>query len=150
MKIQERLNSDSISPSEIEQLLHTLNDSKTPKLVNEHGEKCSIPKNLFDALLHTVKLMQQGANIVIFREDETMTTQAAANKLGVSRQFFVKLLESGELPFHKVGTHRRVMLKDILDYEKSRDQKQKSKLRELSKEISEAGFDNQDYPTLTR
>jgi len=51
---------------------------------------------------------------------EELSAQAAANLLGVSRQFFVRECEALKLPFHYTGTHRRVLLRDLLDYKKRR------------------------------
>ena len=73
-------------------------------------------------------------------EDETFTTQAAANFLGMSRQFFVDLLEKGEISHHRVGSHRRVYFKDLLDYQRERDQKRHEGLKRLFHEINEAGL----------
>ena len=94
--------------------------------------------------------MKQGSTIVLTPEDETLTTQAAANQIGVSRQFFIGLLEKGQIPFHKVGTHRRVLLKDLLDYDKKRVKEQKERIRKLSQEVSDAGHYDDDFPTTTR
>ncbi|NBB80147.1 MAG: excisionase family DNA-binding protein [Verrucomicrobia bacterium] len=73
-------------------------------------------------------------------EDETFTTQAAANFLGMSRQFFVDLLEKGEIPHHRVGAHRRVYFKDLLDYQRERDKKRHEGLKRLRQEIQDAGL----------
>ena len=67
------------------------------------------------------------------------TTQAAADFLGVSRQHLVDLLEQGELPFHKAGSHRRVYFKDLRAYAEQRDQARRKTLDEVFDKVTEAG-----------
>ena len=50
---------------------------------------------------------------------------------GVSRQFLVNLVEQGDIPFHMVGTHRRVYAKDVLQFKAKRDQTRRKLLRDL-------------------
>jgi len=47
-----------------------------------------------------------------------MTTSEAADYLNVSRPYVITLLEQGKIPFHKVGSHRRIRLEDVADYKK--------------------------------
>ena len=68
-----------------------------------------------------------------------MTSQRAANLLGVSRPFMVRLLEEGELPFHMVGSHRRVYLKDLLAYQKHRDAERHGAINRMARMELEAG-----------
>lgn len=150
MKTRNRLSPSSFEPAELDCLLATLTGSQMPRLVNEHDEECPLPKELFDTIVTTLNLMKQGATIILTPEDETLTTQAAANQIGVSRQFFIGLLESGEIPFHKVGTHRRVLLKDLLEYDQKRVRDQKERIRKLSQQVSDAGHYDDDFPTTTR
>jgi excisionase family DNA binding protein len=72
-------------------------------------------------------------------EDEAFTTQAAANYLGMSRPFLLRLLERGKIPFHKVGTHRRILLKDLLDFQSIRNRERSRALTELTQLMDEEG-----------
>ena len=84
--------------------------------------------------------MSEKKAIVMVPEDEAFTTQAAANYLGMSRQYFVGLLEKGEIAFHRVGTHRRVTFKDLLAYERRRDQTRRAAMDKLTDEVIKAGL----------
>ena len=85
-------------------------------LMDADGNRTLLPKTLFVHFARIVRLMSERKAIVFVTEDEDFTTQAAANYLGVSRQHLVDLLEKKEIPFHKVGTHRRVKFKDLLAF----------------------------------
>ena len=76
---------------------------------------------------------------------EAFTTQAAANYLGVSRQHLVDLLEKKEIPFHKVGTHRRVTFKDLLVFERRRDKTRREALDKLAADVDAAGLYDSDH-----
>jgi len=104
-----------------------------------------LPAALFDHLALIVRLMQEKRTIILVPEDEEYTTQAAASYLGVSRQHLVDLLEDDEIPFHKVGTHRRVKFRDLVDYEKRRDSGRRRALRKLADEVDEAGLYDASY-----
>ncbi len=60
--------------------------------------------------------------------------------LGVSRPHLIKLLESGELPFHKVGAHRRIRMKDLMEYQRIRDRGRREALDEMARKAQEAGL----------
>ena len=72
-------------------------------------------------MLQILDLMRQGKAISIIPVTQDLTTQQAAEVIGVSRPFFVKLIEAGAIPFHLAGTHRRVYLRDLLEYKERRD-----------------------------
>lgn len=78
-------------------------------------------------------------------KNETVTIQTAASYLGVSRQHLVNLIDAKLIPFHTVGSQPRVMLRDLLAYEKRRDAERKGSLDKLAKRIDEVGLYDSDY-----
>lgn len=121
-------------------LLSVLTSSTRPHLVDKNGNSIDLPEPLFNLLVQVLQEMKKGNSIVMMPENEQFTTQAAANFLGVSRQYLVTLLEEGKIPFHKVGTHRRVHFKDLLEYQKQRDQKRTKALDEFYTGLDKSGL----------
>lgn len=121
-------------------LLDLAQRDRHPCLKSADGMEIKLPEPLFELLVRVVRDMSQGKAIVLIPEDETFTTQAAANFLGMSRQHFVTLVESGQIPFHRVGSHRRVQFKDLRDYATKRDTDRRAGLNRLFKEVNKAGL----------
>jgi excisionase family DNA binding protein len=124
------------------QALHDLlrKDGKA-RLVGRGGEPAlELPDAVYELLLKIVGGLQQGKAISVVPVTQDLTTQEAAEFLGVSRPFFVKLLKENELPFHLIGTHRRVYLKDLLDYKHRRDNQRREALDTIAREADEAGL----------
>lgn len=83
--------------------------------------------------------MQAGDAVSIVPEHQDLTTQRAANMLGVSRPFMVRLLEEDKLRFHMAGSHRRVYLKDVLAYKARRDKDRHASIVRTARMESKAG-----------
>jgi excisionase family DNA binding protein len=139
----------SMPASEEEQIgeLYKLLKLGVPALVGLDGERLDLPESVYRLLKGVVKNMQQGRTIMLVPEQAYLTTQKVANILGVSRPHVVKLLDSGAIPFHKTGSHRRVLLKDVVAYAKDRDAKRKKALDEIAREAFEDGlYDSAQMP----
>ena len=89
--------------------------------------------SLTGVIERTAELLLAGKHVRVIEDDETMTTQEAADLLNVSRPYLVKLLETGQIPqLPKVGRHRRVARAAVLKYKRTRDALRKSALKELA------------------
>jgi excisionase family DNA binding protein len=84
--------------------------------------------------------MSQGNGVSLIPIQAELTTQEAADMLNVSRPFVIKLLETGEIPYRKVGTHRRTHLKDAIAYKQQIDTERSKALDELVKQSQELGL----------
>ena len=87
-------------------------------------------------------LLAQGDDVALVPVHKELTTYEAAALLNVSRPFLIKLLDEGIIPSKKVGTHRRVRLRDVLEYKRRRSEKTKRLLDEiLSFSQEQSGYD---------
>ena len=109
-------------------------------LLGPDGARHLIPGDVHALFLKVLEYLQAGRAIAILPYTQEMTTQDAAKLLGMSRQYLVRLLDAGEIPHHKVGTHRRIYLKDVLEYKRKRDRKRADALSELARLSLEAGL----------
>lgn len=105
--------------------------------IGEKGEFLKIPRKAIDLLFTILKNMAKGKSLTLIPSDSQVSTQQAADLLNVSRPHLVKLLEEGEIPFTKVGTHRRIELKDILKYDEKLKKNRKEQLDFLTKQAQE-------------
>lgn len=90
----------------------------------EPGEQVEIPEGVYLALKEVVDTLKQGRAVSITPVDRALSTQHAADLLGVSRPTLIKYLDAGELEYEKVGTHRRVRLDDVLAFRHRRREAQ--------------------------
>ena len=123
------------------QRLAALLDGGRPLTLSVTGadgqEAVKLPEPVGALLQEILEDMAAGSEVAVLRRDAELTTQQAADFLNVSRPFLVELLEQGDLPFRKVGTHRRVRVDDVLRYKHEVDAARRRALDELAADAQE-------------
>lgn len=107
---------------------------------NERRVDVTLPVGVLQLLVEILGQMANGSAVTIVPTRAELTTQQAADLLGVSRPFLVGLLEGGEIPFRKVGTHRRIRMVDLMEYKEQDDARRHSVADELASEAQELGL----------
>jgi excisionase family DNA binding protein len=104
----------------------------------DHREKqIAVPFSAIRMLLDILIQMAEGNAITLIPIHAELTTQEAANLLNISRPYLIKLLENHEIPFHKVGTHRRILFADLLAFKEKAQKESQKALDELVKQAQE-------------
>jgi excisionase family DNA binding protein len=105
------------------------------------GHQLEIPNSIYRVLVAAVAAMARGNAVSIVPVHHELTTQQAAELLGVSRPHLVKLVDAGEIPHHKTGSHRRIYFEDLMRYRDVRDAQRAAALRELTRKSAEYGLE---------
>lgn len=121
--------------------LHRILQLGVPSLVgaNASHEQIELPDSVYQILKDVVGNLSRGKAVVVIPEGAQLTTQMAADTLGVSRPHFIKLVEAGLIPYTMTGSHRRVRSADVQRYAMNRDNERKAILNELAGESFEEG-----------
>lgn len=109
------------------------------QVIDRDGHRIDLPDTLAAVVARAASLMSEGHKVSVIADDEMLTTQAAAERLNVSRQYVVRLVDHGVLPSIKVGTHRRLRLVDVLTYKGQRDTDRDAALDRLAVLSEDAG-----------
>lgn len=100
----------------------------------------SIPASALKLLYDILAQMAKGNAVALIPVQAELTTQQAADLLNVSRPFLVEQLEKNAIPFRKVGSHRRILLRDLMAYKESMDRNRLKALAELTAQAQELGM----------
>lgn len=99
---------------EFARALHQIRVPSTAKLVSSDGLAIELTPELFQVLAAAADALAKGHGVNIAPLEAKLTTQDAADFLGISRPTFIKLLAEFSIPFELVGRHRRIALGDLL------------------------------------
>jgi len=111
-----------------------------PALVGRDGQRIELPEPIFDALRQVATALSHGQAVTVAPQNTMLTTQEAADFLGISRPTLVRLLSDGEVPYEMRGRHRRVLLTDLLDYQQHARIDRAAALDDMAEQGQEAGL----------
>ena len=131
-------------PEDLDQLLDLVRfvegHTEPGLLLGPDGEQVPLPAEVYRVLRQVVDVMRQGKATLVAPQGLLLTTQEAADFLGVSRPTLVKLLEDGAIAFERPNRHRRVRLQDLIDFQQRRRAERRAALNQLTEEAGELGL----------
>ncbi len=112
-------------------------DTATLRLIDDDKD-ITVPVKAIHMLADILNQMAQGNAVSIVPIHAELTTQQAADMLNVSRPYLIKsILDTGKLAYHKAGTRRKILYKDLLTYKNNDLKERKALMAELAKQAQE-------------
>ena len=105
--------------------------------LQETGAFVTVPTKALDLLFYILNNMAEGKSISLIPSDSEISTQQAADMLNVSRPHLVKLLEEGVIPYKKVGSHRRILLEDLIEFDRKLKEQRITSLKKLAEQAQD-------------
>jgi excisionase family DNA binding protein len=155
MSLRERTMLPPDDPADLSKFARGLSDATTSqqqaRLIGPDGTQIVIPDELFALLKDVVSALSQGVAVSIAPQHTMLTTQEAADLLSISRPTLVRLLTDGEIAHTLRGRHRRVLLRDVIDYCERTHSERRRTLDEMTTDAEDAGlYDATATPAPTR
>ncbi|HZZ66334.1 MAG TPA: helix-turn-helix domain-containing protein [Candidatus Baltobacteraceae bacterium] len=110
-----------------------------PQLVGPDDRPLDLPTSLYAVLRDAVGILLRGQAVMISSLDRRLSTTEAGDLLGVSRQYLTRLIDDGQLACEFTGRHRRVRLRDLLDFRDRRDAARMEALNAMTAGAAAAG-----------
>lgn len=119
-------------------------DTETQRIqifdTSNQAHQIELPTSALRLLVDILSELADGNAVKVVPVHAELTTQEAADLLNVSRPHLIKLLEAGELPYHKTGKHRRVRFDDLMRYRAKRDAASERAMEELARQAQALGM----------
>jgi excisionase family DNA binding protein len=121
--------------------LQQLLQSAEPLQMQIGNQSLTLPATLTHLLGQVLRGVAQGQALAVLSLDQELTTQEAADLLGFSRPFLIReLLDTQQLPYRRVGKHRRLRLRDVLAFQRQDRQRREALADALSTQAQELGL----------
>ncbi|MHB8334916.1 MAG: helix-turn-helix domain-containing protein [Acidimicrobiales bacterium] len=108
-------------------------------LLGADGAQVPLPDEVYRVLRQVVEALSHGLAVTVAPQTQVVTTQQAAEILGMSRPTLIRLLDAGQIPFEHVGKHRRLLLRDVLSFREHRRREQYAALDAMAIPLDDEG-----------
>lgn len=115
------------------------------------GAPFTLPREVAQAFDRAVEYLANGEPVLVIPASAELTTGEAADILGVSRQYLVRLLDVGRIPHRREGAHRRLLLRDVIRYREQSRREQRAALDEMiqfSQDVGAYDWTEEDLRTM--
>lgn len=143
--VRSRRRVDPVSPSDPEAIAglarfieREADENAKPRLVGPDGESIELPDEVYEILVRVTEAMRAGNAVSVVPYSMRVSTQEAAEMLGITRPTFVRMLERNEIPYEQPGRHRRIKLSDVMAF---RDRTRVLAVDRLDALVAEASAD---------
>ncbi|WP_440904384.1 helix-turn-helix domain-containing protein [Catenovulum sp. SX2] len=123
-----------LGSQELSAVMETNGEAQTINIVDKSGKahEVTIPASALSLMIEVLTQLGQGNSVSITPIHAELTTQEAADLLNISRPTFIKLLDSGVVPFTRTGNRRKVAFADVMAYKKNLEEQSLAALDELT------------------
>lgn len=115
----------------------------TTQLVSPDGETVAVPAQLLQVMRQIAAALAQGDAVAISVVSRELSTTEAAKALGMSRPTLIRLIDSGEIASHRVGSHRRLLVQDVVAYRHQQIKRQRQAYENLMLETDALGLNGE-------
>jgi len=115
-------------------------DPKATRVLSSDGQLAEVPESVLYLIQQLLAYLAHDRIVTLIPLDKDLTTHQAARLLNVSRPYLIKLLESNQIPYKLVGTHRRIRYQDLIAYKRQADAEQQRALEDLTQLSEELGL----------
>jgi excisionase family DNA binding protein len=115
-------------------------DPKATRVLSSDGQQAEVPESVLYLIQQLLAYLAHDRIVTLIPLDKDLTTHQAARLLNVSRPYLIKLLESNQIPYKLVGTHRRIQYQDLMAYKRQADAEQQRALEDLTQLSEELGL----------
>jgi len=123
-------------------IFEAMNDTEVafvPRLMISSTETIDLDQTLASILREVAQNFSQGKAITVVPHETRLTTQEAADFIGVSRPTLIKMLDEYKIPFETIGRHRKIAFGDVQKLEGGMRASRRAHLDRLQRLSEESG-----------